>query len=91
VELTFRWPLAGHQTEGIFRLSPSVSDVFTLTADTHPPPLANRLPHVVQVSKLKDQFNAQNYELTTSDPHVVASCLKLWFRELSQPLIPHEF
>ena len=40
---------------------------------------------------MKDQFNAQNYQLTTTDPHVVASCLKLWFRELSQPLIPHEF
>lgn len=60
---------AGHQCEGIFRLSPSIAEV----------------------SKLKDQFNAQNYQLTTTDPHVVASCLKLWFRELSQPLIPHEF
>lgn len=48
-------------------------------------------PSIAEVSKLKDQFNAQNYQLTTTDPHVVASCLKLWFRELSQPLIPHEF
>ena len=28
---------------------------------------------------------------TTDDPHVPASLLKLWFRELEEPLIPENY
>lgn len=26
-----------------------------------------------------------------TDPHILASLLKLWYRELYEPLIPHQF
>lgn len=45
-----------------------------------------------------DMVNAQKLKLErwevpteVSDPHVPASLLKLWFRELNEPLIPEQF
>lgn len=45
-----------------------------------------------------DMVNAQKLKLErweiptdVSDPHVPASLLKLWFRELHEPLIPEQF
>ena len=45
-----------------------------------------------------DEVNAQKLRLDRgeeptdiSDPHVPASLLKLWFRELHEPLIPEKF
>ena len=45
-----------------------------------------------------DEVNSQKVKLDRwevptdiSDPHVPASLLKLWFRELHEPLIPEQF
>lgn len=44
---------------------------------------------MVNAQKLK----LERWEVPTevSDPHVPASLLKLWFRELHEPLIPEQF
>ena len=48
-----------------------------------------------EVSTLKsrcDQWCPPGASGSTSvDPHIVASLLKLWYRELHEPLIPREF
>ena len=44
----------------------------------------------VNALKLKVEKGAIPME-TLKDPHVPASLLKLWFRELEEPLIPEEY
>ena len=41
-----------------------------------------------EIARLKAQFNHLDYSLTSTDPNDFASVLKLWFRELKEPLIP---
>ena len=43
------------------------------------------------VSELKVRIDRGHYTLTDfDDPHVLASLMKLWLRELSDPLVPEE-
>jgi len=44
-----------------------------------------------EIARLKAQFNHLDYSLTSTDPNDLASVLKLWFRELKEPLIPASF
>jgi len=43
------------------------------------------------VNMLKVEIDKFNIPNNLDDPHVFASCLKFWYRELEDPLIPHEF
>jgi hypothetical protein len=40
------------------------------------------------VNALKLQIDRHQAPAQSNDPHVPASALKLWFRELTEPLIP---
>lgn len=42
-----------------------------------------------QMNALREQLEQGNYEITENDPHVIASILKQWFRDLTEPVIPH--
>ncbi|XP_028918491.1 rho GTPase-activating protein 39 isoform X2 [Ornithorhynchus anatinus] len=44
-----------------------------------------------EVNALKLQVDQWKIPTGLEDPHVPASLLKLWYRELEEPLIPHEF
>ncbi|XP_035987541.1 rho GTPase-activating protein 39 isoform X4 [Fundulus heteroclitus] len=44
-----------------------------------------------EVNALKLQVDQWNIPTGLEDPHIPASLLKLWYRELEEPLIPHEF
>ncbi|XP_072567344.1 rho GTPase-activating protein 39-like isoform X1 [Paramormyrops kingsleyae] len=44
-----------------------------------------------EVNALKLQVDQWRVPTGLEDPHVPASLLKLWYRELEEPLIPHEF
>uniref|UniRef100_F7BBE8 Rho GTPase activating protein 39 n=1 Tax=Monodelphis domestica TaxID=13616 RepID=F7BBE8_MONDO len=44
-----------------------------------------------EVNALKLQVDHWKIPTGLEDPHVPASLLKLWYRELEEPLIPHEF
>lgn len=44
-----------------------------------------------EVNSLKVQCDQWKLPTGCSDPHVPASLLKLWYRELYEPLIPPEF
>ncbi|XP_043923259.1 rho GTPase-activating protein 39 [Protopterus annectens] len=44
-----------------------------------------------EVNALKLQVDLWKVPTGLEDPHVPASLLKLWYRELEEPLIPHEF
>lgn len=43
------------------------------------------------VNALKLQCDSWSTQLTCSDPCVPASLLKLWYRELHEPLVPFEY
>ena len=55
--------------------------------------VASRVPgDIDEVNGLKLQMDKGTLPLKTlRDPHVPASLLKLWFRELEEPLIPGEY
>jgi len=42
------------------------------------------------VNTVKLQCDSWSTQLTCSDPYVPASLLKLWYRELHEPLVPFE-
>ncbi|NXD18069.1 RHG39 protein, partial [Nothocercus nigrocapillus] len=44
-----------------------------------------------EVNALKLQVDQWKIPTGLEDPHVPASLLKLWYRELEEPLIPHDF
>ncbi|XP_029943508.1 LOW QUALITY PROTEIN: rho GTPase-activating protein 39 [Salarias fasciatus] len=44
-----------------------------------------------EVNALKLQVDQWKIPTGLQDPHIPASLLKLWYRELEEPLIPHEF
>ncbi|MEQ2259031.1 Rho GTPase activating protein 39, partial [Xenotaenia resolanae] len=44
-----------------------------------------------EVNALKLQVDQWKIPTGLEDPHIPASLLKLWYRELEDPLIPHEF
>ncbi|XP_041103254.1 rho GTPase-activating protein 39-like isoform X2 [Polyodon spathula] len=44
-----------------------------------------------EVNALKLQVDQWNIPTGLEDPHIPASLLKLWYRELEEPLIPHEY
>lgn len=44
-----------------------------------------------EVNSLKLQVDQWKIPTGLEDPHIPASLLKLWYRELEEPLIPHEF
>uniref|UniRef100_A0A3P9ITD5 Rho GTPase-activating protein 39 n=1 Tax=Oryzias latipes TaxID=8090 RepID=A0A3P9ITD5_ORYLA len=44
-----------------------------------------------EVNALKLQVDQWKIPTGLEDPHIPASLLKLWYRELEEPLIPHEF
>jgi len=50
--------------------------IFRVAADT------------VQVKNLVAQFSQGNYEVKATEPHVPADALKVWLRDLSEPIIP---
>jgi len=41
-----------------------------------------------EIARLKTQFNKMDYSITSDDPNDLGGCLKMWFRELRDPLIP---
>eukprot|EP01134_Creolimax_fragrantissima_P007880 CFRG7880T1 len=43
------------------------------------------------VGRLKCMVDEHHYDESVSDPHTPASLLKMWFRELLEPLIPDQF
>jgi len=44
------------------------------------------------IESLMDQFSYGNFKIdTVKDPHVLSSLLKIWLRELAEPLIPIDF
>eukprot|EP00698_Gefionella_okellyi_P009892 TRINITY_DN2539_c0_g1_i3.p1 TRINITY_DN2539_c0_g1~~TRINITY_DN2539_c0_g1_i3.p1 ORF type:complete len:195 (+),score=44.14 TRINITY_DN2539_c0_g1_i3:62-646(+) len=43
-----------------------------------------------EVSALRLQLDGSNYNVSKYDPHVLSGLLKLWLRELGDPLIPTE-
>ncbi|KAG8515419.1 Rho GTPase-activating protein 39 [Galemys pyrenaicus] len=52
----------------------------------------SRVPgDIDEVNALKLQVDQWKVPTGLEDPHVPASLLKLWYRELEEPLIPHEF
>jgi hypothetical protein len=55
--------------------------------------LIHRVPgDIDEVNGLKLQMDKGKLPLETlRDPHVPASLLKLWFRELEDPLIPEDY
>nr|XP_014130777.1 rho GTPase-activating protein 39-like [Zonotrichia albicollis] len=76
--------------------SPRPADVPTRfsTGPTPPPPPSHlhRVPgDIDEVNALKLQVDQWKIPTGLEDPHVPASLLKLWYRELEEPLIPHEF
>ncbi|XP_077800755.1 rho GTPase-activating protein 39 isoform X3 [Macaca mulatta] len=76
--------LNGDQTEGIFRCHGNPG------RRTCPVPC--RVPgDIDEVNALKLQVDQWKVPTGLEDPHVPASLLKLWYRELEEPLIPHEF
>uniref|UniRef100_A0A8C1T5Q9 Rho-GAP domain-containing protein n=1 Tax=Cyprinus carpio TaxID=7962 RepID=A0A8C1T5Q9_CYPCA len=44
-----------------------------------------------EVNALKLQVDQWKVPTGLEDPHIPASLLKLWYRELEEPVIPHEF
>jgi len=42
-----------------------------------------------EISRLKAQFDSGDYSISTTDPNDLGGCLKMWFRELKNPLIPN--
>ncbi|XP_016321810.1 rho GTPase-activating protein 39 [Sinocyclocheilus anshuiensis] len=44
-----------------------------------------------EVNALKLQVDQWKVPIGLEDPHIPASLLKLWYRELEEPVIPHEF
>jgi len=44
-----------------------------------------------EVNMLKFEIDNFNVPTSLADPNVFASCLKFWYRELEDPLIPNEF
>ena len=65
--------------------------VLRQTQHTHTHTL--RVPgDIDEVNALKLQVDKGVLPMTTlSDPHIPASLLKLWFRELEDPLIPEDY
>ncbi|XP_061096149.1 rho GTPase-activating protein 39 [Conger conger] len=54
--------------------------------------LCYRVPgDIDEVNALKLQVDQWKVPTGLEDPHIPASLLKLWYRELEEPLIPHEF
>ena len=54
--------------------------------------MCGRVPADIDaVNALKLQCDAWSTELNCTDPCVPASLLKLWYRELHEPLVPFEF
>jgi hypothetical protein len=48
-------------------------------------------PDASELKALKQQFeNNMEYKISVNDPHIPAALLKLWLRELPDPLIPTE-
>jgi len=43
-----------------------------------------------EINRLKKQFNKMDYRITSDDPNDLGGALKLWFRELRDPLIPNK-
>ncbi|XP_077800765.1 rho GTPase-activating protein 39 isoform X8 [Macaca mulatta] len=85
--------LNGDQTEGIFRCHGNPGrrpQRRLLLPETCPVPC--RVPgDIDEVNALKLQVDQWKVPTGLEDPHVPASLLKLWYRELEEPLIPHEF
>jgi len=40
------------------------------------------------VNELRAELEGGNYDLTFPNPHVPATLLKMWARELAEPIIP---
>eukprot|EP01132_Coremiostelium_polycephalum_P001322 gene1322-1668_t len=66
-------------TEGIVSLNGCTAEgIFRLTATPS------------ELTRMKKQLNDLDFTMNTSDPHVLAGLLKLWLRELPEPIIPSE-
>jgi hypothetical protein len=57
----------------------NIEGIFRIPGDTEP------------LYDLKIEIETGNYEITCQDANIPASLLKLWLRELSEPLIPSQF
>ena len=73
--------LGGFTTEGIFRLPGEIDKVHALKTQVK----------LIQNFRVKQLFKVEDYEIVDTssvDCHVACSLLKLWFRELSEPIFP---
>lgn len=43
------------------------------------------------IEAIMDQFSYGNFKIESTDPHVLSSLLKIWLRELAEPIVPYEF
>lgn len=82
----------GAQTEGIFRCVPLPCLSILGMSIVHCALLRGRVPGDSDaVNNLKVALDKFTMKDTYSEPHVPASALKLWFRELQEPLISEEY
>lgn len=84
--------LNGKQTEGIFRVSADVDEVNCLKnrldrwdVPDYKNTMGNETTHLICTNILL------YYIVSTVDAHAPASLLKLWYRELYDPLIPDDY
>ncbi|KAK7889011.1 hypothetical protein WMY93_024571 [Mugilogobius chulae] len=88
----------GHLQPSMF--GSSLEEVMALQKERYPdhqlpgsrPGSRRRVPgDIDEVNALKLQVDQWKIPTGLEDPHIPASLLKLWYRELEEPLIPHEF
>lgn len=45
---------------------------------------------VATIERIREEMQVGNYACATSDPNVPAGLLKMWFRDLAEPIVPYE-
>ena len=85
--------VTGHKTEGIFRVPGKNDEISRLKAQFNKVLLRSAwlsLGRIAQRSRAPRVCREQmDYTITSDDPNDLGGCLKMWFRELKDPLIPN--